>query len=120
MNSYQLGKTGEAFAVEYLKKRGYRILKQNYKAGRLGEIDLIASKDSRICFIEVKSRTGDSYGTPAEAVSYKKQKTITRVASCFLTEFETPDTEVQFDVIEIILTKGGKLIDINHIEEAFY
>lgn len=119
MNTFQLGKKGETFAAEYLKKKNYKILRQNYRAGKLGEIDLVAVKDSRISFIEVKSRTGDSYGTPAEAVTYKKQMTIKMVASCFLKEFGIEDTDVQFDVIEVILTKDGKLIDINHIEEAF-
>jgi len=119
MNTRQLGKKGEEFAIEYLKQRGYNILRQNYRAGRLGEIDLIASRENRIVFIEVKSRTGDSYGTPAEAVSYKKQNTIKRVASCFLKECGEPDSEVQFDVIEIIMTKDISLMDINHIEQAF-
>lgn len=119
MNTWQLGKIGEAFAVEYLKNKGYKILRQNYRAGRLGEIDLVAAKGNRIFFTEVKARTGDSYGTPAEAVSYRKQKTIAKVASCFLKEYSAQDTEVQFDVIEIIMTRDGKLVDINHIEEAF-
>ncbi|NLM09727.1 MAG: YraN family protein [Clostridiaceae bacterium] len=119
MNTWQLGKKGETFAVEYLIKKDYKILRQNYRAGRLGEIDLIVFKNNRIFFIEVKSRTGDSFGTPAEAVSYKKQGTIKKVASCFLKEYGTSDVEVQFDVIEIIMTKDGKLVDVNHIEEAF-
>lgn len=119
MNTRKLGAIGEAYAVEYLAERGYRILRRNYRAGRLGEIDLIASKNKRLYFIEVKSRTGDSYGTPAEAVSYRKQRTIAKVASCFLNEYGAGDTEVQFDVVEIIMTRDGKLIDINHIEEAF-
>lgn len=119
MNNRQLGKKGEEFAVEYLKQKNYKILRKNYRAGRLGEIDLIAAKDNRIFFIEVKSRTNDSYGTPAEAVSYKKQNTIKRVALCYLNEYGTPDSEVQFDVVEILMTKDLKLIGINHIEKAF-
>ncbi|ANW99334.1 hypothetical protein CSTERTH_09970 [Thermoclostridium stercorarium subsp. thermolacticum DSM 2910] len=119
MNTRRLGEKGEDFAVEYLKRKNYRILCRNYRAGKLGEIDLIAVKDNRIIFAEVKTRTGDIFGTPAEAVSYKKQKTIKKVASCFLKEYNMSDCEISFDVIEVIMTKDYRPVNINHIEEAF-
>lgn len=119
MNRYELGKRGELFACEYLKKKNCKILRKNYRVGRIGEIDLIASQNGRLCFVEVKTRTGYTYGTPSEAVSYKKRKTITNVAVCFLKEYGAADIDVQFDVIEIIMTKNGKLLNINHIEQAF-
>lgn len=119
MNNRRLGEKGEEFAAEYLKQMNYRILCRNYRAGRIGEIDLIAAEGNRIVFAEVKARTGDSFGTPAEAVSWRKQQTIKKVASCFLKEYDKNDFEIRFDVIEIIMTKDHKLIDINHIKEAF-
>ncbi len=119
MNNYELGKMGESYALEYMKNRNYEILAQNYRVGRLGEIDLIATKSEQIFFVEVKSRTGYSFGTPAEAVSYKKQRTIRNVAACYIKEHRILDVEVHFDVIEIIMTKDGELINVNHIADAF-
>jgi len=119
VNNRQLGKKGEEFAAEYLKRKNYRILCRNYRAGRLGEIDLIAADNKRIIFAEVKARTGNSYGAPAEAVSYRKQQTMRKVASCFLRDYDIADSEIRFDVIEIIMTRNCELVDINHIEGAF-
>lgn len=48
MNNYELGKMGESYALEYMKDRNYEILAQNYRVGRLGEIDLIATKSEQI------------------------------------------------------------------------
>ncbi|HZK27862.1 MAG TPA: YraN family protein [Thermoclostridium sp.] len=119
MNNYELGKMGESYASDYLKKRDFHILAQNYRVGRLGEIDLIATKNEQIFFVEVKSRTGYSFGTPAEAVSYKKQRTIRNVAACFLKEYGKSDIEVHFDIIEIIMTKDGRLTNMNYLANAF-
>lgn len=119
MNTRLLGMKGEEFAAEYLEQNNYRILYRNYRAGRMGEIDLIAVKGNVIVFAEVKTRTGESYGTPAEAVSFRKQKTIKKVASLFLREFNINDPEIRFDVIEVIMTRDCKPVDVNHIKEAF-
>ena len=60
MNS--IGDSGEELARTYLFKKGYRILEQNYKAS-FGEIDIIAEKNNCICFVEVKSRKSNKYGS---------------------------------------------------------
>lgn len=119
MDRKETGKLGERLALEYLQAKGYTILHQNYRVGRLGEIDLIVSREGRICFVEVKTRTTCNYGTPAEAVSWKKQKTIRQVAACFLQDHHAMNLPVQFDVIEVVLTREGKLSSIRYIEEAF-
>lgn len=114
-----MGELGERLAADYLEKRNCRVLANNYRAGRLGEIDLVVSDHATISFIEVKTRTGKKYGTPAESVTYTKQKTIRRAAMCFLKEKRLFDNPVRFDVIEVMLTKEGKLLSINHIKNAF-
>lgn len=114
-----MGRLGERYALEYLNNKGYRTLELNYRVGRLGEIDIIVGKDNCIYFIEVKTRTGMSYGTPAEAVSWKKQRTIRQIAACFLKVHGTADTKVQFDIIEVLADKQGRLVCINHIQNAF-
>jgi len=119
MNRTELGRLGERLALEYLHNRGYKTLAQNYRVGRLGEVDIIASKSEKICFIEVKTRTGNAFGTPAEAVSWKKQNTIRHIAECFLKSHGAMESQVQFDVIEVNISKNGELKSINHLQEAF-
>jgi putative endonuclease len=119
MNRTEMGRHGEKLALEYLNNEGYKILDINYRVSRIGEIDIIVSKEGCICFIEVKTRTGYAFGTPAEAVSWKKQNTIRKIAACYLKAHGLMDSRVQFDVIEVIVTKKGELIKLSHIREAF-
>lgn len=119
MDRKETGKLGEKLAQEYLCGKGCKILAANYRVGRLGEIDIIAAIGDRICFIEVKTRTGNTYGTPAEAVSWKKRQTIRQVAACFLKAHGAINAPVQFDILEVLVTREGKLQRINYLEQAF-
>lgn len=112
LNNRELGEIGENAAAEILKAKGYRILKRNYRC-RLGEIDIIAARGSKISFVEVKTRRSDHYGRPCEAVDINKQAHIRRTAVCYLKEVRrkgyVPEA-VSFDVVEIV---------VEHIECAF-
>ena len=78
-----LGKEGEALAVSFCRKKGYRILEKNYRTV-FGEIDIIARDGEMIVFIEVKTRTDDTFGYPFEAVDARKREKIRKVALCFM------------------------------------
>ncbi len=119
MDRKETGKLGEKLAQEYLSRKGCKILAANYRVGRLGEVDLIAADGERICFIEVKTRTGNTYGTPAEAVSWKKQQTIRQVAACFLKAHGAVNAPVQFDIMEVLVSREGKLLELHYLEQAF-
>ena len=109
----QVGNIGEAKAYSYLVEKGYEILATNYKT-KIGEIDIIAKDENgRIIFVEVKSRSTYAYGYGREAVTYKKQQTIRRVAEIYLLSNHKINSYTRFDVIELV---GDK---INHIEYAF-
>lgn len=114
-----MGELGEKIAADFLENSNCRVLARNYRAGRLGEIDLVVSDHQTISFVEVKTRTGKKYGTPAEAVTYTKQMTIRRAAMCFLKEKGLVNSPVRFDVIEVMLAKEGEVFSINHIKDAF-
>lgn len=114
MKKKELGNFGEQIASEYLQKENYKIIKRNYYC-RKGEIDIIAQKQKEIIFIEVKTRTNNSYGMPAEAVNPIKQRNIKQVANYFLYKNNLLDTFTRFDVIEIKLVKGK--FEINHIKQ---
>ena len=94
-----LGKSGEAQAALYLKKKGYKIVKQNYSTP-FGEADLIAQDKDEVAFIEVKTRTTDGYGAPRESVVKAKQQRYKRIAEFYwLQTGEEPNA--RFDVAEV-------------------
>jgi len=76
---HEFGQFGEKVALNFLESKGYRILEQNYRC-RLGEIDLVALDRKILVFIEIKTRHTKDYGSPQEAVTYRKQEQIIKVA----------------------------------------
>ncbi|MBQ7227171.1 MAG: YraN family protein [Clostridia bacterium] len=108
------GNSGEKIAEEYLKEHGYLILARNFRT-ELGEIDLIATKDEYLVFIEVKSKRGDGFGFPSEAVTVSKQRKIAMVASQYVKKNMYFGAAMRFDVIEVYFSDRT----VNHIENAF-
>lgn len=102
----KLGFSGEELAAEMMKNKGYYIIARNYTCP-YGEIDIIASKDKTVAFAEVKTRTSELYGVPAEAVDLRKQKRIKNAARYFLYCSKRKYEAADFQVIEIL---------VNHIK----
>ena len=111
-----LGSQGEATAARFLKRKGYTIIKKNYRCS-YGEIDLIAQDGDTLVFVEVKTRTSQDFGGPAAAVNFRKQVQISKTAHNFLTELNS-DTDARFDVVSILMEKN-KERQIDHITNAF-
>ena len=111
------GNLGENAACKHLKKNGYKILERNYRK-RYGEIDIIAQKDDVYIFVEVKTRAETDYGMASEAVTKSKQQKLVRTAQFYIMEHKL-DAAFSFDVIEVY-HKGRKVLNVNHIENAFY
>ena len=84
-----------------------------------GEIDLIAVEDRTIVFVEVKTRTSDQAGHPAEAVDLEKQTKISRVATSYLKHHDLLDYPVRFDVIAIQWPESNQSPQIIHYRDAF-
>lgn len=107
-----LGRKGENLTVAFLKKRGYKILRRNYKTP-FGEADIVAmSPDGYTCFVEVKARETDAFGLPAEAVTKAKQQRYRKMAGfwCATLGEEVP---IRFDVASVF--EG----EIEYFENAF-
>ncbi|HHW00039.1 MAG TPA: YraN family protein [Clostridiaceae bacterium] len=121
LNKRAFGSSGEQRAIEYLKSSGYEIITVNYRYGRLGEIDIIARDGEYICFVEVKTRSSTAYGTPAEAVTRRKQDRIKKLAQIFISQNSLYDINMRFDIIEIFISKdiNGSASYINLIKNAF-
>ncbi len=112
----QFGKESESVAVKLLKKRGYKIVEQNYRT-KLGEIDIIAREKDTLVFVEVKSRKSASYGNPKYAVTPKKMRKISMVALYFLKMTNQSTSKARFDVVSISHDKKNPEIEI--IKNAF-
>ena len=112
----KLGDSGENIAVNYLEKNNYKILCRNYRC-KFGEIDIIAKHKGTLCFVEVKTRTSEAYGSPQEAVRTKKQKKISRVALEFIQRYKLEDKDARFDVLAISFSFDG--YKVGFIKNAF-
>ncbi|MBF0557733.1 MAG: YraN family protein [Nitrospirae bacterium] len=111
----QFGRKGEDIAAEYLKAKGYKILHRNFRTP-VGEADIIVSDNDVLVFVEVKARTGRSFGEPFEAVDFRKQGKIRKIALYYL-KLHKFEKQVRFDVVSIVSRNGDH--DIRHIMEAF-
>jgi putative endonuclease len=120
----EIGVLGESLAEKYLQQKDYIVVQKNFRT-RFGEIDIIAiSPDKKfLCFIEVKMRKQNLFGSPQEAVDERKTRKILSVAEEFLSsyykvqELETKNLNVRFDVISVEITPDN--VSIEHIENAF-
>jgi len=115
----ELGQKGEEAAALYLRRKGYKIIEQNYRYSRLGEIDLIAQEGKDLVFVEVKTRSSLSFAEPEEAVNYQKQKRIIKLAQGYLLNQKLDQVSCRFDVVSIIIDQGGKIKSIKLIRDAF-
>ena len=127
----ETGRFGEELAAKLLRKKGYKILERNYRAGH-NEIDIIAENKEYTVFVEVKTRTehkvfGFEYGEPADAVNLGKQRRTVQAAKAYLYKQdgnEEHDKMIRFDIIEVYLrdamfSSSPALLKIEHMEDAF-
>ena len=112
---HALGRLGEARAREHLTARGWTIAALNYRFGRR-EVDIVARKGNLVAFVEVKTRAGDGYGAPEEAVTRLKRREIEIVAREYLCRHRLDDVDVRFDVIGVTV---GRHARIEHLEDAW-
>ena len=110
-----LGRKGEELAASLCTERGLSILELNHRT-QLGEIDIIAKDGDVLVFIEVKTRAGNVYGAPFEAVTMRKRQKIRAVALSYLKKLKK-EVPVRFDVISISMQ--GKEPFLEYIQDAF-
>ena len=112
----ELGRKGEDLATEYLLKQGFTILERNWTYEN-AELDIIARDEDILVFVEVKTRTGNAYGDPEDAVDKRKISKILEAAEAYVEE-KNLDNEIRFDIIAIVI-KGGRY-ELEHIPDAIY
>jgi putative endonuclease len=119
------GQLGERIAAEHLAHRGYSIVARNFRT-RYGELDLIAADQRSLVFCEVKTRIAGRVAGPLgplDAIGPRKRDRLRRMATQWLAETPTADRpcrpELRFDAIGIMLTPAGRLLALEHLENAF-
>ncbi len=118
----KVGSIGEKLGCRYLRDKGYRILETNYcntTGKRLGEIDIVAKKDGRIIFVEVKTRTVGVGALPEENIGRDKLRKLERIAACYLREKKVEDAPYAFDALSILYDPALGKADIRHLESIF-
>jgi putative endonuclease len=108
LDRISLGKSGEECACRELERRGYAILARRYRT-RFGEIDIVARDGKTMVFVEVKARTSERYGDPAEAVTLHKQARVTAMAEDYLARRHLHNVPCRFDVVAVAFEAGGTL-----------
>ncbi|MES2851159.1 MAG: YraN family protein [Bacteroidota bacterium] len=99
------GKTGELLAATFFSEHGYAVLEKNWRHSRW-EVDIIASKNNVLHFVEVKTRRTKNYGLPEEKVGNKKIQNLINAAEEYL--YLHPEWKrIQFDILSIILSNGN-------------
>jgi putative endonuclease len=117
MDAQTLGKLGEDLAISYLEKKGYQIKERNFRV-RAGEVDIVAVDHDVLVFVEVKARSGAGFGTPAEAVTLRKQQQIAKAALFYINKHDLHTSEARFDVVSVLVRKTGTT-QIELIKNAF-
>ena len=107
-----LGRKGEKAVAKYLKKSGMKILHRNFKTP-FGEADLVAEDNDEVAFVEVKTRTGDSYGNGKEAVGKAKQQRYYKIAQYYSLQ-KGRELNARFDVAEVSAD-----LEIEYYKNAF-
>lgn len=115
-NNTTVGRRGEDLAVEFLTEEGYEILERNWCFKHI-EVDIIARDRDELVIVEVKARSGNSYGEPYTAVDFRKQRSLIFAAERYIFG-NNLDVNVRFDIISIISDQGRTVLE--HIKEAFH
>jgi putative endonuclease len=105
-------KLGEDKASEYLRTLGFKILERNYRK-TYGEVDIIATEKDVLAFIEVKTRTSNLFGSPLEAITPWKLRSLIKTAQYYkMTHHNLPEA-LRIDAVSVILNgQAVKSIDL--------
>lgn len=108
------GKIGEKIAKDYLEKKGYKIIEQNFKT-KYSEIDLVAKKNNELIFVEVRTKRGEFFGTPEDSLNKKKLRKLWWNAQSFIAKkhWQGP---YRIDAVCIVLKLDNAIERLEHYE----
>jgi len=112
----ELGRAGEKAAADLLRRQGFEVVGSGFRARR-GELDLICRRGRDLVVVEVKTRTDDSFGTPAEAVGSRKRRALMAAAAEYRALAEWRGA-IRYAVVGLTVKADGKF-EAELIEDAF-
>lgn len=113
------GRWGEKLAAKFLKSAKFKLIGERVRVGKHDEIDIVATDQSTLVFIEVKTRKNENFGRPFSAVGRDKRKHLSRAAVGYLKSNNLKPDYVRFDVVEVVGEPGDPSPEIRHIKNAF-
>lgn len=116
--SLSIGQKGESMAKSYLKSKGYKILKTNFRT-RFGEIDIVCLDQYSLVFVEVKTKTSNRFGAPEEMFTPHKYHQVYNTAQYYLTLHPDFSEDYRIDLIAITLDRCSKLISLSHYPSVY-
>ena len=111
----ELGRRGEVVAMDYLIKKGFKILHTNWTY-RKKEIDIVAIDGNHLVIVEVKSRSETFVVDPIDTITPKKQKFLADAAEWYVGIYNIEE-RIRFDIVLIVFSDTSHTIE--HIEDAF-
>jgi putative endonuclease len=122
---HALGALGERLAADHMRRAGYRIVDRNFRT-RFGELDIVAAGDRALVFCEVKTRVRSRAGgsEPFDSIGVSKRRQLRSMAAQWLAERrplleESGAPELRFDAIGVSISPSGRLLSLDHLEDAF-
>lgn len=113
-NRKKLGNLSEDLAVSFLKKKGYKIIERNFRAHRLGEIDIVCERKGKIIFAEVRAKSSRSFCSPEESVGPIKKRKLVLMANFYLTAKKLWHKPYAID--GVFIEYDGDEYEIRHLE----
>ena len=113
----RLGSLGEKVALRHLEGLGYKIREKNFRS-REGEIDIIAEKDDYLVFVEVRTRSSSSFGTPEESITASKGERLITLDEGYLQSHGDLPPYWRIDVVAVEMGRGGRVRRVEVIENA--
>jgi len=113
----QSGRRGEEIAAQFLEERGFRIAARNWRAGKAGELDIVAWDGGALVVVEVKTATGAGFGEPLAWVTPRKIRQLAALAERYVAESAETFDSVRFDVVVVRAVEGRPRI--THLRDAF-
>lgn len=104
-----IGDWAEEIACQHIRQQGWHILARNFHC-RGGELDIVAQRQEKLAFVEVKYRRSQAYGGPLTSITQHKRQRLIKAAQVFLqTRPQLKPLQARFDVIAICGRPGQQL-----------
>ncbi len=113
----RLGDAGERAAREHLEAKGYTILDTNFRCP-YGEVDIVATEADSLVFVEVRTRSGDSFGRPEESVTPGKERRLIATAETYMQERPGLPSQWRIDLVAVDVDRQGRITRIEQTENA--